>query len=593
MIGALIYLQLTSLKNRLSSQVRRLRRPKYFFGAIVGILYFWFFFLRRLWGNDAFTPANAAHLPGPDLQVISLGFTLVAISAVMLLRIGAAWLASTGRPGIQFSEPEIAFLFPAPISRRTLVHYRLASGQFRILLTSLFLTLISGRGSAWGGGVLARGLAWWTMLSIIDLHTMGASFTVMRLIDGGVSRRRRQAAVVAVLATIIGALAWGVWRTSPAIQDAALTSLPGLMNYIRQVTDSGLLRWVLLPFRLILAPFFATGWPEFLRAFWPAFLILAAHYAWVLRTETAFEEASIALAEKRAKVIAAMQAGNYRLGTAPARGRREPFRLKSSGGRPEIAFLWKNLLSAPSYLNHRTFLYSAGIMIVLASWLARGDETHRTVLSGAGGFALIVAVYTLMLGPQLARQDLRSDLVHADILKTYPLPGWQLVLGELLTPVAILTGLLWLTLLAGTLSISLVRPFNRWLEPDVRIAAAVCVALVVPPLCLLQLMIPNAAAVVFPSWAQTTRSRDRGIDLMGQRLIFIAGQLLVILLALLPAAGLGVLLWFAADWVLDAAGSTAVATAGVLGVLGLEVCLGLWWLGGRFEKLDLSSEAVK
>jgi hypothetical protein len=106
-------------------------------------------------------------------------------------------------------------------------------------------------------------------------------------------------------------------------------------------------------------------------------------------------------------------------------------------------------------------------------------------------------------------------------------------------------------------------------------------------------MIPNAAAVVFPSWAQTTRSRDRGIDLMGQRLIFIAGQLLVILLALLPAAGLGLLLWFAAHWVLDAVGSTAVATAGVLGVLGLEACLGLWWLGGRFEKLDLSSEAVK
>jgi hypothetical protein len=45
--------------------------------------------------------------------------------------------------------------------------------------------------------------------------------------------------------------------------------------------------------------------------------------------------------------------------------------------------------------------------------------------------------------------------------------------------------------------------------------------------------------------------------------------------------------------VLGGAGSTAVATAGVLGVVGLELGLGLWWLGRRFEKFDLSGETVK
>ena len=34
--------------------------------------------------------------------------------------------------------------------------------------------------------------------------------------------------------------------------------------------------------------------------------------------------------------------------------------------------------------------------------------------------------------PQLLRQDLRSDLLNADLLKAYPLPGWQIVLGEVL-----------------------------------------------------------------------------------------------------------------------------------------------------------------
>ena len=44
-----------------------------------------------------------------------------------------------------------------------------------------------------------------------------------------------------------------------------------------------------------------------------------------------------------------------------------------------------------------------------------------------------------MIGPQLLRQDFRQDLPLADLLKTYPLRGWQLALGELLAPAAILT----------------------------------------------------------------------------------------------------------------------------------------------------------
>ena len=43
-----------------------------------------------------------------------------------------------------------------------------------------------------------------------------------------------------------------------------------------------------------------------------------------------------------------------------------------------------------------------------------------------GGGAAAVAVYMLVMGPQFARQDIRSDLQNADILKTYPLPGWRL-----------------------------------------------------------------------------------------------------------------------------------------------------------------------
>src|SRR6266571_217685 len=51
MIGALLYLQLESIKNRLRMRLRRLKKPKYLAGAAVGAAYFYFFFFRNLFGG--------------------------------------------------------------------------------------------------------------------------------------------------------------------------------------------------------------------------------------------------------------------------------------------------------------------------------------------------------------------------------------------------------------------------------------------------------------------------------------------------------------------------------------------------------------
>ena len=112
-------------------------------------------------------------------------------------------------------------------------------------------------------------------------------------------------------------------------------------------------------------------------------------------------------------------------------------------------------------------------------------------------------------------------------------------------------------------------------------------------LCALQLLVPNAAALVFPAWAQSMRNRsERGIEMMGQRLIFVGGQLLVIAFALLPAVFAVVALLFINRQLIGAPVAVAAGfgIAAVLVILLAEVGCGLWWLGQRFEKLDLSSE---
>lgn len=588
MLGALLYLRLTSLKNLLLSRLRRLRQPKYLFGALVGAAYFYFIFFRQI-GAKARPPFNpprgltVASLPVVDLIPILGVFGALVLLVIVLF----TWAMPSAKPGLAFTEAEVAFLFPAPISRRRLIHFRLLGAQLRILFSALIFTLISRGWSFLGGSTLSHVLGWWLILTTLNLHFTGAALTITRLIDSGVSAWRRRATIIGAVVVIIVATTVSIWRNAPPFP-AGHVGPREFAAWIAAILDAGLLHWLLIPGKVLIAPFLAANWTAFFTTVGPAAALLVAHYFWVARQEVSFEEASIAYAEKRAARIARIRGGDYRLGDEKPKPRREPFRLKVPG-RPELAFLWKNLLGTRPYFHWRVWAGCAAVTAVGVPWIVRHDDNgaFAAVISVA---AAIFAAYTLLLGPQLARQDLRSDLPNSDILKTYPLAGWQILLGELLTPVAILSGLLWLALVAAALALGPRAATISWLTPGFRLTAGLCLAATVPVLCALQLIIPNAAALLFPAWFQATRQRGGGIDVMGQRLIFVFGQLLVILLALCPAVlGAGLVI-FATQWLIGASAAVVLATTLALVVLAAEVWCGLWLLGERFEKLDLATE---
>ena len=584
MIGALFYLRLTSLQNMLRSRFKRLKQPKYLFGAIVGAAYFWFFVFRRMF----FIPTGGTRGVSPDLQALPLMLIAMPIIIIGLKRVIEAWIAPDDKPGLAFTEAEVAFLFPAPMTRRMLVNYKLLGTQVTILISSCFFALLASRWVSLGGNFLTHAIGFWVMFSTLNLHTTGAAFTVTRLIEGGVSKGRRQVIVTSVILLFLAAVAYTAWRTAPAPTAAETSSPLKIMRYVSGLTDFGVLYWITLPFKIVLRPLLAANWTEFGWALGPALLLLGAHYVWVARAETSFEEASIALAEKRSALIAAMKEGKYRLSASKPKSRREPFRLSSAGGRPELAFLWKNLLSTSAFFRPKSFFVAAGIIVAGVAWLSAQPGSQSKLAVGAG-MALVMAGYTLFFGPQVARQDLRSDLSHADILKSYPLHGWQTLLGEILAPTAILTGLLWLAVLTAALAFQ-PRGFGEF-PPELRIVGALGVALVIPVLCALQLLVPNAAAVLFPGWMHATRHRgERGVEMLGQRLIFIGGQLIVIVIALIPAALGAFLLVFITQRLIGLPAAVGIAAVAVFVILVAEVWCGLWLLGERFEKFDLSAE---
>lgn len=584
MIRALLYLRLTSLKNLLRTHASRLRQPKYLAGFLFGAAYFYFFFFRPMQsGRSQIVHGGVFGGMPAEFAPLLLGFGSLAL----LLIIAAIWVLAGDKPALHFSEAEIAFLFPAPVSQRTLVHYKLLSTLFTSLLQTAFFALIFNGRSLLSSRALPVIAGWWILLSFVSLHFIGASLVTTRLAERGWPAGRRRAVLLLAGATVLAALLFLIGQNQPDILLA-----PSVPQWLRATLETTPLRWLLWPFSLLVAPFFAPGPEGFAFAVLPALLLLALEYVWIARTRVAFEEASVAHAAHRSAVIAeAVRTGKRVVGPSRTKGRRPPFSLARSRG-PELAFLWKNLLSSHAWFTPRAWLIAAGLIVVASVALQKTLGSSYWMAGGAlSALGAITAAMALLYGPLLTRMDLRQDIANADILKTYPLAGWRIVLGELLAPTVVISALVWLGLLAWVLGLHGHQPPSlslEWFGPAMRVVFALGCAAIAPFLVLLELLVPNAAPVLLPGWFRAIRTPGAGIDLMGQRLIFGFGQIIVILLALLPAALTAAVLVFVTQWFAGPAIAVVFATAAVILVLAAELWCGVWWVGRRFEQLDLA-----
>jgi len=584
MIGALIYLQLTSLKNVLRGRFLRLRQPKYLFAALVGAAYFYFFFFRRVAGYQNPLAGRSAV---PVVNIDWPGFLEPVGALVLFIAVVLAWVLPNSRAALAFTEAEVAFLFPAPVSRRTLVYFKLLKSQLGILFSSLILTLISNRWTFLNGTVWVHAAGWWLVFSMYNLHLIGASFARTRLLDFGVDARRRRLLVVGAL-LVLGLVTWfALKRTLPAPSNADLSSPESLMEYVKAVLAVPPLAWVLVPFRLVVRPFLAGNLSGFLSSLWPALLLLVGHYLWVVRSDVAFEEASVALSHKRAERAAAMRSGKWS-NQSPSKKRREPFVLVPHGA-PSVAFLWKSLISAGPFYYPKNWLMVGVVLAVGTVWLGH-NPLYQPFVTGIGVFSGILAGYGLFFGPIFSRRGTGQLLERFDLLKSYPVRGWQAVLGELLCPVTILCTFEWvcLTLLALALGLS---KSSDVMTPMVVGAGAVSAAFLLVPIVGLLFALNFAGVLYFPAWLSLSPQHGAGIEKVGQRLIFFVGYLLVLIGALLPAVGLGsipfLLVWLYSDYL---ALAIALGSFTACAALAGEFALVIWWLGRRFERFDLSVE---
>ena len=192
---ALWFLVSRSVRNRVLRQARRVRSPRYAVALLAGLAY-----IVLLLGNPRDRPGFA----GFPTAVVEL-----MVAGGVLLVVIWSWVYAHDRRALTFRTAEVTFLFPAPISRRTLIHYKLLRAQLLILLNTAIWTLLLDAGRV-GLPITMRAVAVWCALSTLQLHRLGATLVRTSLGEHGWYGLRRSAVAASVqlvaLALVVGAI---------------------------------------------------------------------------------------------------------------------------------------------------------------------------------------------------------------------------------------------------------------------------------------------------------------------------------------------------------------------------------------------------
>jgi ABC-2 type transport system permease protein len=565
MTDAALFLLVHSFRNWLRGVGRQLRNPRYAIALAIGIGYLALMRFGQSHGGGGAIPTGA---------VVTGGSIFVAVIVVKW------WVFGADRLALAFSPAEIQFLFPAPVSRPALLTFKLIRAQRMVLLNVLVWTLLLRRVDDTEPGAIPYAIGMWVAFCTLFFHRLGVALTRDTVIERGRAgiTRAWPAALVFV------GLGLTVWLTAHRLGGFSALSVPaGPFSAVEALSSATPLRWVLAPFRIPFLPLTATSTAAWLARLVPALLLLVLHWFWIVRADRAFEEAALAASVRREELLERWK----RQGTAATPSRHGPRKWLTlpRTGHPVSAIIWKNLTRLLRTMSPSVVILLALVVAlgVAASLFEAGQQPG--ILTLVGSLTLGWAAALVIMGPQWVRVDLRGELDHLSLLRTWPLSGTTLLMAQVSSSTLVLTGLQLLLGGIGLLTLSLAQSITL---PPLQFGVLMVIgAVALTSINLVALCIQNVAAVLYPAWVRT-EIRPGGIEQMGQHLLTAGLSLLILLLLAAGPALLGGTVGYVLAPALQ---FWAVVPGALLSTAGLvlEAFLLLDWAGERFERLDPST----
>jgi hypothetical protein len=461
---------------------------------------------------------------------------------------------SASERSILFTPAEIHFLFPAPFTRRQLLAYKVAAALGACLLTAVFMSLFLGQ---YASGFLT-GL-FGLVLAMCFLQLFGMVVGLSASTVGMMAHNRRRKVVLVLL----GALCLYVLLSSGA---ELLSGSP--MEALRTVRDSRALRLATLPFRPFAEVFTAERlWPDLVL--WGALalaldvLLIVAIF---LLNARYIETADAYSAKVYARIERLRSSGGRGLMHAPKRaGASLPMPPLWRGVGP---IAWRQMMTARRDVARLLLgLLMIGPMLISVILIRRNGPMP----SGA-----TIGVQTTMLGMGLILStifayDFRADLDRMAELKALPIAALPLTLGQLVTPVIVLSILQWIitagfVALSGQLSV-----------------VTVGIAALVVPVNMMMIAIDNLWFLLFPMKTGMPGSLD--FQQMGQAMLMMIVKLALLGVSGGVAAGLG----YGAYLLTGGSLIAAFATAWLVLLLAASSLVPL--IAAAFTRFDVAADA--
>ncbi len=332
--------------------------------------------------------------------------------------------------------------------------------------------------------------------------------------------------------------------------------------------------------RALIEPVFAADAATWLRTAPIAFGLLLVHYLWVIRLDASFEEAALEATQHRAERLQRFRSSQMGK-TRSRKGKLVRVPRLSLTGAPAIAVAWKNVVAALRGGAWRSQLIAFTVGLIAMAVLIRSasDEASELFVGLTAGWGAML----VFVGPIWMRFDLRLDLPRLAILKTWPLPGRQIVAAEIAAVTLLHSITIW-SLMVVPVVLTVMDPS---LLESVGTGLPILLAVVIgiPALNALMFTVQNATALLFPAWVKLG-TEARGFETMGQNLLTMGATTLVAAVALVFPVGLGLLIILFADPL----GTWAWPLASLLGsvLLMLELWPLIVWLGDLFERTDVT-----
>jgi hypothetical protein len=606
MIAVLIRLQWMQLRGRVVRSIRLLKQPKYLVGFIVGAAWMGLWVLRPILRSRfhfASAPGGSA-LGAPFIPALHQ-LAALAVSVALPL----PWLLPWGRLGLPFRESELTMLLQAPLSRRQVIQYGLLKSEVGVLLSGFILPLFVGLGGL--GTRLLMGCGTWMLFEFWHLNGKWRALFNLRQteIPAGTARTRRLIVTIAVAgfyAALVSALVPFVMAAGASLRGGDFRHVSaGLAT----LTWPPLLAALLTPGRWLTAPIFAGRVGAFAVAAVPMLLAILAQRELVLRSKARFEESALEHATK----AAARKSPTKRFARISSRARtKRPFALDRPGP-PEIAIVWKNAVKVSR--SRWTFVaYAGAALLVALALLPAVFHLHDAVYGLITAFGTVPMIIMPLFAGMSWNNDLRADLPHIEMVRTWPVSARQFVLAQVVSPAllsfgasvfgagVVLAGLFGSRLgemLTGQRSTLVLLPKSvHFMGTGTGLATVLLLASFLPMAAAVSFFssaLQNLATLFVPAWMAHTADRDKGVAMFGQRMLFSAALALALFFALIPSAllvgaavgaqwALGVP-WSA--WAFPLWGLLAAAPQFILGWFIVQFAARLW------ERLDPSQEILE